>query len=98
MCVCVEMGKFVQAHCLRISYISIPRSVCAPVLVCVREDSPLRWLQFHTGQGGGEWRRTRDCKVKIQGELQLTNVCGLLPYELARYNSDANKIDFIFNQ
>lgn len=75
--VCVVMGEFVQAQCLHISYISSPHCVCAPLLVCVREDSPLRWLQFHTGQGGGGWQRTRDYKGKTQGQLQFALISAL---------------------
>lgn len=47
------MAEFVQAQCLHILYISSARTVCAPVFVYVREDSPLRQLHNLT-KGGAE--------------------------------------------
>lgn len=52
-CVCVVMAEFVQARCLHRLYIGSAGSVCVPVFVYVREDSPLRRLH-NLAQGGDE--------------------------------------------
>lgn len=48
-------------HCLSLLYISSTRSVCVPVFVGVREDSPLRVLHNLKQRGGrrGRWQSTR---------------------------------------
>lgn len=69
---CVVMGEFVQAQCLHILYITSTCSVRVPLFVCVREDSPLRWLHNLT-QGGGERAGTALGTVEEQSRYSHAN-------------------------
>jgi len=68
---CVVMAEFVQAQCLHILYISSSCSVCVPLFVCVREDSPLRRLHNLT-QGGDEGAGTALGTVEEQSKHSCT--------------------------